>query len=106
MKEISAIVRAAVRATDLVARYGGEEIVVLLEGRDEHSALQVAAIVRKRIERVFAAENDNVRVTASLGAATTSAQLRDLPVVMRLADEALYAAKRNGRNRVELAPPG
>jgi len=79
LKEVSTIVRAAVRRTDLVARYGGEEIAILLDGQNEGLALKVAEIVRKRIEEhVFAAGIDNVRVTASLGAVTTTREQKAL----------------------------
>lgn len=83
------------RATDVVARYGGEEFTILLPETDEAHARTIANTLRERIER------DGV-VTVSIGVATIHPS-RDLDGVERFvkrADEALYEAKRLGRNRV------
>lgn len=82
------------RATDIVARYGGEEFVILLPETDEARARFIAASLCERIARDGA-------VTVSIGVATM-VPTRDTAIeqLVRSADEALYEAKRLGRNRV------
>ncbi|HKJ95621.1 MAG TPA: GGDEF domain-containing protein, partial [Gammaproteobacteria bacterium] len=96
------------RSTDLVARYGGEEFVVLLPG----TALEVAERVIERVRTTVESmelELDGgspVRVTLSAGVAVHKDQGRSFAnaeTLVRMADRALYLAKRSGRNRVEIA---
>ncbi|MEI6664740.1 MAG: GGDEF domain-containing protein [Chloroflexota bacterium] len=97
--------RASVRESDIVARYGGEEFVLMLPetGRDE--ALVVAEKLRSAIERQeYTNGVTETRITISLGVATTpDCAPNDAEDLVRLADEALYDAKRGGRNRVSFA---
>lgn len=107
LQRVAAIIGKQVRKQDLVARLGGEEFVVLLPGTDLPTARRVAERVRTAIEGLgipHAAASGQSSVTVSIGAAVarplgelTSADL------MRQADEALYAAKRGGRNRCHVA---
>jgi diguanylate cyclase (GGDEF)-like protein len=89
---------------DLVARYGGEELVVLLPGRDLRSARRIAERLRQRIELAALPHPDSAVaqcVTASIGvAALVPAQLRAPEQLILAADHALYAAKARGKNRV------
>lgn len=89
---------------DLVARYGGEELVVLLPGRDLRSARRIAERLRRRIELAALPHPDSAVapcVTASIGvAALVPAQLRAPEQLILAADHALYAAKARGKNRV------
>ena len=86
------------RAADCVARYGGDEFVVLLPSTPAAGATTVAAAIRDGIERAL----DDV--TASVGAATTVPRGDLAPeALIALADDALYLAKQRGRNRVETA---
>ncbi len=100
-----ALQEACGRSTDFVARYGGEEFVVLLPDTDasgaERVALQMLAQVRELVLRSEALE---VRVTCSIGVATVTPRhdKRATDLVQR-ADNALYAAKHGGRNRLALA---
>jgi diguanylate cyclase (GGDEF)-like protein len=91
------------RATDLLYRAGGEEFVLLLQGADEHAALQTAARLHAAVR---AGPVEGVAVTISIGVATSPAGARfDFDTTYEAADAALYEAKRQGRDRV-LAGPG
>jgi diguanylate cyclase (GGDEF)-like protein len=96
--------RRAVRASDFVGRYGGEEFLVLLPATDKKLALEVAEKVRQAIAAINTPHSG--QVTASIGAAVLPDDAGDAPTLVRSADRALYAAKRNGRNRVETIAPG
>lgn len=103
LKEVAAILRKAVRSVDLAARYGGEEFVLVLEGSGELGGLQMAERIRQEIEKmVLHSENGPVRVTLSLGLAVYPDHGTDKERLIRLADQALYRAKKQGRNRVVL----
>jgi diguanylate cyclase (GGDEF)-like protein len=93
---VSAIVRQSVRDTDLPARYGGEELCVVLPGRSLEEATHVAERLRARIEQELGADG----VTASLGVASFPEHAHDALSLLEAADRALYASKRSGRNRV------
>jgi diguanylate cyclase (GGDEF)-like protein len=103
LASVSSRIMAAIRPYDLAGRYGGEELIVVLEGVDECGAMQCAERLRDVIAREpFDLTDGEVAVTCSFGvvasADATSVVADDL---IRYADAALYAAKRNGRNRVE-----
>jgi diguanylate cyclase (GGDEF)-like protein len=94
------------RATDLVARFGGEEFVVLCEQTDEAGAMLLAERIREDLERTtFHVPAGAVKVTCSLGAATFPEAGRDWESLFKAADQALYASKHGGRNRSTAAPP-
>ena len=86
----------------LVARFGGEEFVAVLPGTDAQEALQVAEAVRLRIHQTpVATAGHMIRLSASIGVHTVTADRQSVPEeVIRIADEALYRAKRDGRNCV------
>lgn len=89
---------------DLIARYGGEEFVVVLTGTDALAATSIAERIRSEIEaaKIPAPEGgEPLSVTASIGAATHWPAAGGHPAqLIRAADQALYRAKREGRNRV------
>lgn len=89
---------------DLVARYGGEELVVLLPGRDLRGARRLAERLRARIEAAALPHPDSAvaaHVTVSIGvAALAPEQMRTPDRLILAADHALYAAKARGKNRV------
>jgi diguanylate cyclase (GGDEF)-like protein len=102
LKQIARTLHEHVRATDFVARYGGEEFCILLTDVDQHKAFVLADKLRTAI----AAISLPVPVTASLGVCARSALSGPSvggDVLIHAADDALYRAKRAGRNRVELA---
>ena len=98
---------ASVRPYDTVGRYGGEEFLIVLPGSDALGALGAAERIRKVIEsKSIPTQAGDVPVTASLGVAIGDSQNPlDLDTLLRAADEALYRAKDQGRNRCEVAPP-
>ena len=102
LRGLAATLAATFREVDLVARIGGEEFVVLLPSAELAGAAAVADRVRRKIEaQVIDAAGVPLRCTVSAGVATMSADVADLAGLMKRADQALYAAKGSGRNRVE-----
>ena len=89
------------RETDIVARLGGEEFVLLLPETNEAAAEIVAERLREKIEdnsRVFA--GDELQISVSIGVAGATLGMSNFEAMLKSADEALYEAKRHGRNRV------
>jgi diguanylate cyclase (GGDEF)-like protein len=95
--------RKAVRGSDFVGRYGGEEFLLLLPDTDKQAALQVAETVRQAIATIDI-PNLN-QITASIGVAVIPDDAGDAPTLIRSADRALYSAKKNGRDRIETITP-
>lgn len=92
------------RAADVQVRFGGEEFLYLLPRTDLAGAYRFAERLRASIaSREFPAAGINLRVTASFGVASHSAALSTMEHLTAAADQALYTAKRNGRNRVAAA---
>lgn len=96
--------RSTVRAYDLFARYGGEEFIALLDGAVLKDAERLAERIRRQIEAsVVRYEHTDINITCSVGVAEVGPQDGDIDDVLRRADEALYRAKDEGRNRVCVA---
>ena len=93
---------------DLVARFGGEELVLLLPGRDTDAAMAIAEALRVAVEAQalpHPASPVSAHVTVSVGVATIIPEVSRPPErLIASADRAMYAAKRQGRNRVCVAP--
>jgi two-component system, cell cycle response regulator len=108
LAELAQRVRAQVRDVDTVARYGGEEVVVVLPETDADGAELAAERIRQAVRsRPFAdadGTGDPVRVTVSLGVAVHEPGSGSADALLRRADEALYAAKRAGRDTWRAAP--
>ncbi|WP_143530629.1 GGDEF domain-containing protein [Rhizobium sp. RU36D] len=91
---------AMLRSSGLFCRSGGEEFIGVIHAGSDQEAAQLAESIRRRIaETPFQTDAGSLKVTMSLGIATTSADLFDLEVLMKQADKALYVAKEAGRNR-------
>ncbi|QEL22388.1 PleD family two-component system response regulator [Bosea sp. F3-2] len=106
LREFANRVRACTRGIDLVARMGGEEVVVVLPDTGRDAAYQVAERIRERVEsEPFAIQNNtrDIRVTVSVGVANRRAGDASSADIMKRADDALYRAKAGGRNRVIVA---
>lgn len=99
LKAVAACLKANVRETDFVARYGGEEFCVLLVDVNCERAGELCEVLRAAIA---ALPNPHRRVTASFGVAEFGGSILDGEALIRAADEALYRAKAEGRNRVVL----
>ena len=98
---VASVIKGAVRDTDMVFRYGGEEFVVLLDNLDLKNALTVAEKVRAQIESHHLTNKANVlNVTVSIGLSCFKEGDTETSIFER-ADKALYQGKQNGRNRVE-----
>lgn len=100
LQELARVLRTRARASDFVARYGGEEFAVVLTTTGRDSALKVAELLRAAVQQ---AAFPNRAVTISAGVATLDKRITDRTALLDAADEALYAAKRGGRNRVAQA---
>jgi len=95
------LLRSHTREGDLVCRYGGEEFVVLMPGSSAVSAARRAELWRAALEmQRFRFKGGDVTVTLSAGAACFPDDGVDGEAILRAADEALYRAKADGRNRV------
>jgi diguanylate cyclase (GGDEF)-like protein len=101
---VGAALRSVLRTRDFAGRKGGEEFAVLLPDTEAAAAVEIAERVRAAIAEISLSGTD-VSVTASLGVAGFPGHATTLDRLERLADAALYVAKRQGRNRVELAQP-
>ena len=91
--------RRALRPTDVVARIGGDEFAILLPETDAESAGQIMARVRIDLDRAM--HERSWPVTFSVGLVSFSPPIVSLPDMIQAADEAMYAAKNNGKNRLE-----
>ncbi|VAW89827.1 diguanylate cyclase (GGDEF domain) with PAS/PAC sensor [hydrothermal vent metagenome] len=112
LRDVAALIRAQMRGSDVLSRYGGEEFSALLSQADEEEALEVAERIRESIEQhLFSVDGHaDFNVTISIGVTTFNPALNGEAAMSMQgehlvgeADKALYAAKANGRNRVESA---
>ena len=101
---VGAALRAALRNQDFAGRKGGEEFAILLPDTEVAVALEIAERIRAAIAEISLPGTD-APVTVSIGVAGYPGHASTLDRLERLADAALYVAKRQGRNRVELAEP-
>ena len=102
---VGRVLSEAARKTDRVARFGGEEFVVLLREIDEVAVTAWAERMRDAIQAaVVTAESGAISVTVSVGATMVAASDRDIEDILHRADLALYRSKSNGRNRLTLSP--
>lgn len=108
LREMAAVIRAQLRGSDVLSRYGGEEFSVLLSHTGSEGALEIAERVRRSVEerRFYLPDSQEFSVTISIGIATFNPEHDSRSVTMSgdvllgHADRALYGAKANGRNRV------
>ncbi|HSW11550.1 MAG TPA: diguanylate cyclase [Solimonas sp.] len=105
LREVGSLLRMVIRQTDTAARYGGEEMALILPGTDKQGALNLAEKVRKLISlETVVTDGAELNITASLGIASASdLAAPDASSMVQIADAALYRAKSGGRNRVESA---
>jgi two-component system cell cycle response regulator len=102
LRELAQLLTESVRSVDFVARYGGEEFVVVLPETQQPGAAKFAERMRERIANTpFVMAHGGVRLTASIGVASyPTSEVHTVDDLFARADEALYRAKAEGRNRV------
>jgi diguanylate cyclase (GGDEF)-like protein len=103
LRQIAEVCRRSIRDSDIAGRFGGEEFIVVLP----HADARAAAVVAERIRATMAAEDvvwqdRRIRVTLSLSVAEVGPDTDSLDTLLKAADQALYAAKSEGRNRVHV----
>ena len=96
LKQLARALRQCLRQSDYAARYGGDEFVILMPPTDMHAATIAAERLRAAIET----GNDGLPLTVSVGLASTQGTHVGIEELVARADEALYVAKRAGRNQV------
>ena len=97
-------IQAELRQSDVIGRYGGEEFVVILSSADAAAARPIAERIRGRVEEVIVdGFGAAIRVTCSIGVAASDAEGTWGETLIARADEAVYVAKRAGRNQVRMA---
>jgi diguanylate cyclase (GGDEF)-like protein len=101
LRQLANAVQAELRATDVPARYGGDEFIVLLPETPPKGAMDVAERIRNAIgSRPLALDGQQLSATVSIGVACYPEDGRTLDALAARADRALYYAKQQGRNRV------
>jgi diguanylate cyclase (GGDEF)-like protein len=108
LRNVAGLITRQARGTDVAARYGGEEMVLVLPHTDARGAGELAERLRKQISEATHVHGEfSVKATASFGIATYSSNVAALnpDELLQHADEALYEAKRAGRNRVAVWHP-
>jgi diguanylate cyclase (GGDEF)-like protein len=108
LKEVARVLREQSRDIDFPARYGGEEMSVILPQTDIDGAAMLAERMREAIEELEVRRLDGdgkLKMTASFGVAALPGSATDKRYLIAVADEALYRAKHAGKNRVERAQP-
>lgn len=105
LRNVGALLAASVRAVDIVGRYGGEEMCILLPQTGLQGALTFAENIRGKLSALLhEIGQTSIAVTASLGVASTENGIADESDLFNKTDSALYAAKHGGRNCVRSAP--
>ncbi len=105
LKEVARLIHGATRETDIVGRYGGEEFAIILLHADLVQMEEVAERIRRTIEETpFPNEELQPRgkITVSMGGSCRADGMGTMEDLIRSADEALYRAKRNGRNQIAI----
>jgi diguanylate cyclase (GGDEF)-like protein len=106
IKGLGEVLTRQKRSTDIVARFGGEEFVVVCEQTDELGAMLLAERIREDFAKtIFRVSSGPFKVTCSIGVSTFPEAGREWEPLFKAADEALYVSKRAGRNRSTAAAP-
>jgi diguanylate cyclase (GGDEF)-like protein len=104
LAELGQVLRSIVRETDVIGRYGGDEFVIVLPETPLNGALVIAERVRRKIEDYeFVAQDQNVRLTVSLGVANLPKHTLTAEGLIKKADAAMYRAKELSKNTIRVA---
>lgn len=107
LKLTTACIRRELRETDVAARYGGDEFILLLPETNAHGARELAERIRRALEvQRLEARGAKIGTSVSIGVAEFPAHGADLQSILNKADQAMYLAKKGGRNRVLVFDPG
>ncbi|MFP3853501.1 MAG: GGDEF domain-containing protein [Anaerolineales bacterium] len=99
LRAVTRVCRRCIRVTDLLGRYGGDEFVVLFPETSMESVRFVAERLRREVEGLLVrAKGSEIRCTISIGISGLEPGMKDVDEMIEAADEALYAAKKAGRN--------
>lgn len=105
LQSVSAVLSSGLRSTDIAYRFGGEEFALVLRETSAADAAVLAERLRGAVEHRFAGPGERRQITVSVGIAALPGHGPSPALLVEAADQALYAAKAAGRNRVEQAPP-
>lgn len=105
LKELARVLKEQVRCVDSVARYGGEEFAIILLEIEREESIKVAERIHRAVEEmaIQSPDGDKLSVTISMGLACYPRDADSRKDLVKKADQALYRAKENGRNRLEVA---
>jgi diguanylate cyclase (GGDEF)-like protein len=104
LRAVARAIRRVVRDSDYAVRYGGEEFLIVLTNSTVEGAMRVAQALQSAIAELRAPTSEIARVTASIGVAVFPDHGQELDDVVAAADHAMYQAKRDGRDRIAVAP--
>ncbi|AFA48654.1 sensor domain-containing diguanylate cyclase [Acetobacterium woodii] len=96
---LSSLFKTCIRSTDIIGRWGGEEFLVILPDTNEHDAIELAEKIRRQVNEILFLNHEHI--TVSLGVSVYNQDITVDSVIYR-ADQALYRAKNNGRNQVQV----
>lgn len=99
LKRVASVIMNIARKADIAARYGGEEFSVLMPETTKKAALVGAERIREAVEKEFEGEKDKIKVTVSIGVAEYKDGMKKYELI-KISDDALYKAKREGKNKV------
>jgi len=106
LKEVARIVKANTRASDVAARWGGDEFMLLAPGTDSKGADKIAERIRAQVEHFkIKLEGEEAGITISAGIVSYPTNASVVPELVKKADEAMYCAKRAGKNRSYVCSP-
>jgi len=106
LKEVARIVKVNTRASDVAARWGGDEFMLLAPGTDSKGADKIAERIRAQVEHFkIKLEGEEAGITVSAGIVSYPTNASVVPELVKKADEAMYCAKRAGKNRSYVCSP-
>jgi len=104
LKTLSNLLREKSRSVNIICRYGGDEFIIIAPMANFKSANYFAERLRAAVENYdFSFAENKIRLTLSIGVALWNPKIKSSRELVKKADQALYAAKRNGRNQVQMA---
>lgn len=106
LKQLAELIISTARSSDLAARFGGEEFIILMPETDPQAAIGAANRMREIVEKtpfIINSDGTTIKKTVSIGVSSLHPDGESVEALLKRADEALYAAKNNGRNQVKVS---